>query len=299
MSLPLDPAPVQLLESRLDDSILSENVYESPRPVRRIPNLGHALLFIAFAGMLILLFGSGIALVLGTMPGRGHVSQAHPKLALAAQGIAYLGTLAAAGLFFPMAWHKSFPEGLRWAWRTARIHAKTLISGGLALGLIAAASTYFISPPKDKLGIDQFFTSTTDAWLVTAFGIFLAPVFEEICFRGFLLPAFAIAFDWARLPRTAAAREQWSQTTTLTPAAVLFSAVLTSALFAMMHFQQDAHMWAVMLVLFCVSLVLTAVRLKLNSVAASAIVHGSYNAFNLLMLMIATGGFRHLDKMPH
>ena len=298
MSLPLDPTPVQLLENRVDNSALPESAYESPRPVRRIPNLGHALLFIAFAGMLILLFGTGIALVLGTMPGRGHVSQAHPKLALAAQGIAYLGTMAAAGLFFPMVWHKSFHEGVRWNWQTARTHTKALIGGGLALGLIAAVSTYFISPPKDKLGIDQFFTSTSDAWLVTAFGIFLAPVFEEICFRGFLLPALAIAFDWARLPSTTEAREQWSQTTTLTSAAILFSAILTSVLFAMMHFQQDAHLWAVMLVLFCVSLILTAVRLKLNSVASSAIVHGSYNAFNLIALMIATGGFRHLDKMP-
>ena len=297
MSLPLDPTPVQLLETRTENSVYS--AYESPRPMRRIPNFGHALLFIAFAGMLILLFGTGIALVLGAIPGRGHVSHVHPKLALGAQAVAYLGTLAAAGLFFPLAWHKSFPEGLRWGWHTARTYATALIGGGVALGLVAAMSTYFISPPKDKLGIDQFFTSTSDAWLVTAFGIFLAPVFEEICFRGFLLPALAIAFDWARLPRTAEAREQWSRTTTLTSAAIIFSAILSSALFAMMHFEQDAHLWAVMLVLFCVSLVLTAVRLRLDSVAASAIVHGSYNAFNLVALMIATGGFRHLDKMPH
>ena len=273
--------------------------YTARRPVRRVPNMGHAILFIAFAVLLILLFGTGIAVVLGARPMHGHVAQSHPKLALIAQGVAYLGTLAAAWLFFPMAWHKSFSDGMRWNWQAVRTHARVLLSSGFGLGLTAAAASYFISPPKDKLGIDQFFTSTSDAWLVTAFGIFVAPIFEEICFRGFLLPAFAIAFDWARLPHSAEARERWSQTSTLTPASLIFSAIATSALFAMMHFQQDAHLWAVMLVLFCVSLALTAVRLKLDSVAASAMVHGAYNAFNLVALMIATGGFRHLDKMPH
>ena len=271
--------------------------HEAPLPQRRIPNLGHASLFIAFAVMLILLFGTGVAVFLGAAPLHHQVSQSHPKLALVVQGAAYLGTLAAAWLFFPLVWNKRFLDGVCWNWRAARTHGVALIGGGLALGMVAAVSTYFISVPKDKLGIEQFFASTSDAWLVTVFGIFVAPVFEEICFRGFLLPAFAITFDWARLPRTPEARQRWSQATDLTPASLLFSAIITSALFAMMHFQQDAHLWAIMLVLFCVSLILTAVRLKLDSVAASALVHGAYNGFNLIAVMLATGGFRHLDRM--
>ena len=76
-----------------------------------------------------------------------------------------------------------------------------------------------------------------DAWLITLFGTLVAPVFEEVCFRGFLLPAFAIAYDWLSLPRTAEARSRWQTTATLTPASLVFSAVLTSIFFALMHFQ--------------------------------------------------------------
>jgi len=35
--------------------------------------------------------------------------------------------------------------------------------------------------------------------LITLFGTLVAPMFEEIAFRGFLLPAFAIAYDWLSL----------------------------------------------------------------------------------------------------
>jgi membrane protease YdiL (CAAX protease family) len=161
-----------------------------------------------------------------------------------------------------------------------------------------AIITAFISSPKN-LPIDEFFATPATAWIITLFGTFAAPVFEEICFRGFLFPAFAIAYDWIALPRTPEARTQWQSTTSLTPASLVFSAVLTSFLFAMLHAQQDAHIWAALVGLFCISLVLTFVRVKTQSVAASTLVHASYNGFIFLMTLIATGGYRHLDRMTH
>jgi membrane protease YdiL (CAAX protease family) len=46
-----------------------------------------------------------------------------------------------------------------------------------------------------------------------------------------------------------------------------------------------------------VSLVLCAVRIRTGSVAASAFVHSCYNLSVFVSLFVATGGFRHLDKM--
>ena len=80
-------------------------------------------------------------------------------------------------------------------------------------------------------------------------------------------------------------------------AALIFSAVLTSLFFALLHFQQVAHLWAAMLVLFTISLVLTFVRVKTGSVAASVLVHGAYNGFVFLVVIIQTGGYRHLERM--
>jgi len=67
----------------------------------------------------------------------------------------------------------------------------------------------------------------------------------EILFRGFLLPAFAIAYDWISLPRTPAAREQWHLTNKLTRPSLVFSAVLTPHHFHEHAVHQDffrAHM---------------------------------------------------------
>ncbi|HEX9198383.1 MAG TPA: CPBP family intramembrane glutamic endopeptidase [Acidobacteriaceae bacterium] len=268
------------------------------RPPRRIPNLAHALLFVSFAGLLLILI-QVVFLALGILPTTIHagaITVQHPKLQIAMQTATYLTTLLVAWIFYPLVWKRAFVDGLQWRWTTARLNASKLIALGFLLSAMMQVLTYLITPPK-KLPIDVFFLTPSNAWLITVFGTLVAPVFEEICFRGFLLPAFAIAYDWLSLPRTENALARWQATTSLTPLGLIFSAILTSILFAMMHFQQDAHMWAVMLVLFSVSLALTFVRIKTQSVAASAVVHAAYNLFDFLLLFIATGGYRHLDRM--
>jgi hypothetical protein len=272
----------------------------APPTPRRIPNLGHALLFVSFAGLLLFLFEL-VLLVRGIAPATKHagvVTVPHPRLQLAVEAAAYLVTLLASWLFFPLLWKRSFLDGVRWHWATARRQAAKLIALGLLLGGAMQLVTYFITPPK-TLPIDEFFLTSSSAWITTFFGILVAPVFEEICFRGFLLPAFAIAYDWLSLPRTPEARLRWQTTTTLTPISLIFSAVLTSILFAAMHAEQIAHIWAALLALFTISLLLTYVRVKTQSVAASAMVHAAYNGFVFLTVLIGTGGYRHLDRMTH
>jgi hypothetical protein len=147
--------------------------------------------------------------------------------------------------------------------------------------------------------MDEFFRSRLDVWLITAFGILLAPLFEEILFRGFFFPAFAIAYDWLSLPRLPAAREQWNSTNSISRPALAFSAIVTSILFTLLDGKQTAFTWPVLILLFCVSLILSYVRLRLRSVMASTLIHASYNFTIFLTAFIATGGYRHLDKISH
>jgi membrane protease YdiL (CAAX protease family) len=51
------------------------------------------------------------------------------------------------------------------------------------------------------------------------------------------------------------------------------------------------------LVIFLVGVVLTIVRAKTNSVAASVIIHMAYNATITIAMFAATNGFRHLEKL--
>jgi membrane protease YdiL (CAAX protease family) len=271
-----------------------------PPTPRRVPNLGHALLFVGFAGLLLMVL-QVVLMVLGEAPptkNAGVITVPHPQLQLAVEAAAYLVTLMLSWLLFPLLWKRNFLDGIRWHWATARRQAAKLIALGLVLGGAMQLVTYFITPPK-ALPIDEFFLTSSSAWITTLFGVLVAPVFEEICFRGFLLPAFATAYDWVSLPRTPEARLRWQTTTNLTPISLIFSAVLTSILFAAMHAEQIAHIWAALLALFTISLLLTYVRVRTQSVAASAMVHAAYNSFVFLTVLIATGGYRHLDRMTH
>ena len=300
MSLsPTNPEETQPSESAPVLEPLSAEAPPLPR-LHRIPNLGHAALFDAFAGCVLSVLELAL-MIAKKAPAEvrgGVMTITHPLLQIGAMAATYLVTLLAAWVLFPLWWHRSFLDGVQWNWVTARSQARRLITLGLALGVMVAIVTSFISPPK-SMPIDEFFASAATAWVITLFGTLAAPVFEEICFRGFLLPAVAIAYDWISLPRTDEARARWQTTTTLTPAGLIFSAVLTSLGFAAMHAQQVAHLWAALLVLFSVSLVLTFVRVKTQSVAASAMVHATYNGFVFITALVATGGYRHLERMVH
>jgi membrane protease YdiL (CAAX protease family) len=208
----------------------------------------------------------------------------------------YVLTLVAAWFFFPLMWHRTFLEGIRWGWPSARRQAVKLLGLGVLLGVMVQVITYFIPEQKTPV-IDDFFSTQTSAWLITLFGTIVAPVFEEICFRGFLVPAFAIAYDWLSLDRTPQGRTQWHITATLTPAGLIFSAILSSICFALLHAEQVNHAVPALVVLFSVSLVLTFVRVKTQSVAASTLVHGMYNFMVFLTVLFATGGYRHLERM--
>ena len=266
-------------------------------PPHRIPHLGHALLFLAIAGLLLLL--SQLAML-----GVGHTTAARaaanvsPKLLVASEAFTSLITLTISWFLFPILWKRSFLNGIEANPDAARRNGIKLIPIGLALSFTVQAASSLATMPKN-IPMDDFFRTPSDVWMITLFGTLLAPLFEEILFRGFLLPACAIAYDWLSLPRTPAARDLWNSTNKITLPALIFSAILTSILFTALHGQQVAYAWPVLILLFCVSLALTFIRLRLRSVLASTLVHASYNFTIFLIAFIATGGYRHLDKLAH
>jgi membrane protease YdiL (CAAX protease family) len=262
----------------------------------RVPHIGHALLFLSIAVLLLVVFSNLFVWLAHPAIDPHKIATKHPKLIVAAEAATYIATLVVSFFVFPLLWLRSFGNGIQWDFATARRNAWKLIPIGLIAGFAVQAISSLIPVPK-SIPLDDFFRTPSDVWLVTAFGTLLAPMAEEIAFRGFLFPAFAIAYDWLSLPKTPAARERWHNTTGLTMAAVIFSAILSSIFFVLLHAEQLAHAWVALFVLFCVSLVLTTVRIRTRSVASSTLVHASYNFSVFLTLFIATGGYRHLERM--
>ncbi len=192
-----------------------------------------------------------------------------PRVLIPAQFAAYV-TVVLFMVFVVRSHTLSFLRGVRWNFPNRTMAAWVVV--GVVLAFLIQITSGWLPVPK-SLPIEQYFRSATGTWLMTLFGISMAPFVEELLFRGFLYPALTRA-----LGMTA-------------------SVLLTSAGFAFMHEAQLARAWAPLLLVFVVGLVLTLVRARTGSVAAGFLVHAGYNAALFAMLYVGTDHFRHLERM--
>jgi uncharacterized protein len=266
-----------------------------------VPNIGHALIFLLLLGVSFAAVWMVMGVVIGThLFGKFSIAelQKNTFILISMMAAVYGMTILLSSGVLPRLWQRSLGEGVYWRAKTAGTRLLPLIGIGIGTSLTVELLSNFLPIPK-SLPIDDFFKTPGSVWTVAGFGIFIAPVFEELAFRGFLLPALANAWDWTSYKFYKAAppsidadgQPRWS-----IPAMVVAS-LITSVGFAIIHSEQLAHSWAPLAVLYCVSLVLCAVRLQIRSLAASALVHASYNFTLFATMFIATGGFRHLDKL--
>jgi uncharacterized protein len=276
-----------------------------PRP-RRIPNLGHTILFFLVAIIALLLTSvSAFAVVMGLhLLGTETPEQLlrEPRLLIPSMAAAYLIAGAIVWAIFTHLWQQPFTQVLRWNFSVVRRRWIPLLAGGVVLSVSVQFLSNFLPIPK-TLPIDDFFRTPSDVWMVALFGTLLAPVCEELAFRGFLVPSLASAWDWLRGLRNpgeggfVAADRDGTQDPRWSISALVVSCTITSIAFALVHADQLAHAWAPLAVLFGVSLVLCGVRLWTHSLAASTLIHATYNGTIFTILFFGTDGFRHLDKI--
>lgn len=268
----------------------------------RIPNFFHLVLFLLLTVLSLIVCEIALALlhphnILNTLQDQ--------RLQLFATIATYALTILAAILVFPLLWHRSFASGI--SFNPAQATPK-LILAGLGLGLLSQATSTLLPIPKE-LPIEKIFQTPGIIWTLALFGTLIAPLFEEIVFRGFLLPALAIALDYLRLPKSPdpgealATLTTWRTSDTFSRSALITSSILTSFAFASIHAPQLGFSfsipasWSAIGLLIAVSLVLCYIRVRTRSVAASTLVHSCYNLSVFLALFLQTGGFRHMDKL--
>jgi uncharacterized protein len=146
------------------------------------------------------------------------------------------------------------------------------VIGGAALALVSDIGEVVLHRwIPDSLPITEYFKDRPSALLLGAFGILVAPLMEELLFRGFLYPALA----------------RWTGTAA--------SVIITASAFTLLHGAQLGYSWAPLLLIFVVGLTLTVARVRTNSVATCVIVHMTYNFVLLLQSYIVTHGFRQMQ----
>jgi membrane protease YdiL (CAAX protease family) len=369
--MPIDPSFLPPAASPDDFTVPEHRVPVAPAskvPLPGVtPHMGHTSLFgllVAIAGFIIgLFFQFVLEHVAPHLRESAEQMQTDPLVVIPVEALIYAIAGAASFLIFPPFWNRSFAEGIHWRAFIVRRRVLLLVAIGVATSVVVQLLSNFLPIPKE-LPIDKFFTHPLGVWLIAIFGVTVAPAFEELAFRGFLLPSLANAWDWmtqrARSPRalpgnpaaSPLAESGWQQApvdpslssngTTAFPrveigpgsgdrerdsanaergfasqeletgnpergsavsdprwslSALVFSTIITSIGFAMLHGAQLAHSFAPLAVLFSVSVVLCITRLRFHSLAASTLVHSMYNATIFVMLFIGTDGFRHLDKV--
>jgi membrane protease YdiL (CAAX protease family) len=180
---------------------------------------------------------------------------------LLAQGLLYGLLLLYVHAIIRIKYRLRFWSGL--SWRPVE-RGKFLFSG---LGLAIAVQILRL-PVENKLPIERLFESRQAAYLLAAFGVLVAPLVEEILFRGFIFGG--VERSWGL------AHAVW----------------ITAVLFALVHVPQLIGGIPQMFAILGVGLVLSWVRARTRSLAASYFIHLGYNSTLFALLFISTHGFR-------
>jgi membrane protease YdiL (CAAX protease family) len=143
------------------------------------------------------------------------------------------------------------------------------VFGGFALAVVVGWLGNFVGR-ESGIPMEELFRSRQSVLMLMALGILVAPVVEETIFRGCIFPVIARKFG------------------------ITTGIVATGALFGLAHAQQLGGAWGQIGLLICVGIVLTYVRARAGTVAASYFVHLGYNTILFAGFYVATGGLRHL-----
>ncbi len=191
----------------------------------------------------------------------------NPLVIVPAQLAAYLLLFAALGRLFRHHHRVGFFRALHWRWP---LRWSNFLIGGVLLALAVQLLAHFLPVPPE-LPIDKMLRTSSDAWLMTIFGVCVAPFAEEVLFRGLLFPALARRVG------------------------ALISLVLTSVFFGAVHAGQLAGAGAQLACIILVGAVLTAVRWRFHSLASSTLMHVGYNGALFVALFVQSRGFTNLS----
>ena len=157
---------------------------------------------------------------------------------------------------------RRFLETIHW-YRRYRFRTASLISLGATLAIsVLLVSALF--PSAAQTPIERMISSARSLYVFALFGIFVAPTFEEIIFRGFLFKVFSdMSGPGLAVPATA-------------------------VLFALLHAFQLWGNWPAIVLIFVVGYVLAFLRERSSSLIPGLIVHTSYNAMLFGMYAVST-----------
>jgi membrane protease YdiL (CAAX protease family) len=161
-------------------------------------------------------------------------------------------------LYLVIAWryHSPFWGALGWTFPVPR--ALLVLVAGPALAIALSALGGLLRAPMGNSEIEVLIDSRASLAAVMLFGIVLAPIFEEMLFRGFLFPLLARSVGpWLGI-------------------------VLTAVPFALLHGAQNHWAWQPVVLIGVAGIAFGYVRYRTGSTTSAFLMHSAYNAMGFL-----------------
>jgi membrane protease YdiL (CAAX protease family) len=234
--------------SSLPDPSQFETVEPStPRSPWSIADL---VVFGVFFFLVVLLLPLGIVRVWRIFSPDMQLTDVPPSAQILMQGLIDVSTLGFIAFLIKIVHGQSFIETIHWH-RNRQFRTGFLVTTGalLAISVLVVSSLF----PSGEAPIERMLSSTTAISFFVILGIAVAPIVEEVMFRGFL---FKVISDLRG-----------------SNAAV----VVTALLFGGLHVLQLWGNWVAVALIFVVGYILSFVRQRSNSLIPSFIIHTSYN----------------------
>jgi membrane protease YdiL (CAAX protease family) len=254
----------------------------APRPAaplvpREIWTLRDLLLFLGFIPFALL--ASNLLLFIGYVTLRPFAGWRTPVESLPSntffllilQSLFYFFILGYLVLLARIQHHQLFWRSLGWKKPTGGQVLAYLAGGGVLAIVIVLAPP--LLPDAEAFPLEQLFTSRAASYAIGAFAIGVAPVIEELVFRGLLFAIFERAVG------------------------VRFAIAITAVLFAGLHVPEYWHAWNHVLMILLVGGVFSLARGRSGTLTPSILLHVGYNASMMTSLFFTTQHFRVLESL--
>ncbi len=161
-------------------------------------------------------------------------------------------------LYLVIVWRYGSPFWSALGWTFDIPYGWLLMVAGPVLTLLLSVLGVLLRAPTDSSQIEVLIKSRASLTAVMLFGVLLAPIFEEMLFRGFLLPLLMRSLGpWLGI-------------------------LLTALPFGLLHGAQNHWAWQPIALIGVAGIVFGYVRYKTKSTTSAFVMHSAYNATGFL-----------------
>jgi hypothetical protein len=185
------------------------------------------------------------------------------------QSLLYLFVLGYLFLLAKLLHHQPFWKSLGWKRPNLGQILGCMVGGGLLAIVVSVAPP--LLPDAKQFPLEQLFNSTAASYAIGVFAISIAPVIEEVVFRGLLFAVFERALG------------------------LRLAVACTAVLFAGLHVPEYWHAWNHMLMILIAGLVFSLARGVSGTLTPSVFLHVGYNSLIMTGIFFSTHHFRALN----